>query len=472
MGPAFNEREEEETDYGRLYYATPSRVYEPTSIEELASTLQQLNNEGTPVTIRNTGHSMNGQTLTTGVQVRVGKIKGIRFLEDIQEVEAHSGDSWDEILKAVRFPEWCPPVFPNNPGQTIHMSGTMSVGGMGFYSSSRGGLWNHVTHISLVTMEGRVFECSRSENSDLFRYALAGSGRIGVIAKFRVRVERSKKYVVDGAMVFHSADAFMSSLTRMRDCDELYHLCYQFQLSHQSILDLPGAFPYRIGFGYEAENQEEAHEIADRIRPLLGHTLHFYGSVVSEKPLMVTPSLSPVLSEKHSAVYVYPEEEPEKGELSHLWHDYILPESKFLEFLERARYEIIKRDLARTFLKQPFFGKRMHTDMCGGFLIRKMSNFSFPLTSDLSSGATGYHLSIDHEATRDDIPSILEVIENLGDACYQMGGKKYLYGTHSLTREQVEKQYGRETLDTWKRIKSQTDPKGLMNRGVIPHLDD
>ena len=60
----------------------------------------------------------------------------------------------------------------------------------------------------------------------------------------------------------------------------------------------------------------------------------------------------------------------------------------------------------------------------------------------------------------------------LTNLCYEMGGRRYLYGYHKLTRDQIVKHYGTETIAAWNKIKDTLDPKHLLNIGVIEHLDD
>jgi|TARA_B100001971_G_C18089934_1_gene482964 FAD/FMN-containing dehydrogenase len=59
----------------------------------------------------------------------------------------------------------------------------------------------------------------------------------------------------------------------------------------------------------------------------------------------------------------------------------------------------------------------------------------------------------------------------LTEACYDHGGKPYLYGHSFLTEEQLTTHFGRDTIQEWGQIKRELDPNGLLNMGVIPNLD-
>ena len=71
----------------------------------------------------------------------------------------------------------------------------------------------------------------------------------------------------------------------------------------------------------------------------------------------------------------------------------------------------------------------------------------------------------------DRIDKALCVSKEITDMTYEMGGKRYLYCIHDLTKEQVEQHFGRETIEEWQSIKDRLDPKHLLNIGVIEHLD-
>jgi len=130
------------------------------------------------------------------------KMKKINFDEEKMEVTVDAGVSWDELMNAISLPKYCTKVFPNNPGQKIHVTGNASVGGAGFYSSKHGGLWNTVKRLTLVTMTGEIIECSLDKNKDYFTYALGGFGRIGVIADITLEVVKSKSHVLS-VLVFY-----------------------------------------------------------------------------------------------------------------------------------------------------------------------------------------------------------------------------------------------------------------------------
>ena len=62
-------------------------------------------------------------------------------------------------------------------------------------------------------------------------------------------------------------------------------------------------------------------------------------------------------------------------------------------------------------------------------------------------------------------------IDEMTKLCYELGGKRYLYGRHNLTVEQVVAHYSKEVIFKWNTLKKKLDPNHLLNLDVIEHLD-
>jgi FAD/FMN-containing dehydrogenase len=97
---------------------------------------------------------------------------------------------------------------------------------------------------------------------------------------------------------------------------------------------------------------------------------------------------------------------------------------------------------------------------------------TFPVALDLPQEPTmALGVAIMPSVTRDRLDDAMACADELSHAVYRHGGRRYLYGVHRLTRDEVEAHYGRATIDEWQRIKDRTDPHHLLNIGVIEHLD-
>src|SRR5689334_19738753 len=104
VGKNFSEAQLDQSDFGRMFFNLPHETFRPKSIKELAGILKLHNQKRIPVTIRNAGHSVNGQTLTSGVQISLGGLNKVRFSEKKLQITAEGGASWNEVLKGIGFP--------------------------------------------------------------------------------------------------------------------------------------------------------------------------------------------------------------------------------------------------------------------------------------------------------------------------------------------------------------------------------
>ena len=472
----FNEEQYEQSDFGRVYYNTP-RIHEsPKTIEELAVLLKYYNDKNEPVTIRNTGHSINGQTLTSGVQIGLENLKWVNFDEEKLEVAVGAGTSWDQMLKAINFPNYSPSVFPNNPGQRIHIGGTAAVGGVGFFSSKYGGFWNTAVEITLVTMEGDIHKCSRTKNIDYFLFSLGGFGRIGVIAEIKIKVVKPKPKVLAASLIFESHKHFLSaskialgddaidSVNLLRSYIPIPFMTEKFLKTHE------------ISFLYEISEDFDIGSKIEHIREKYSHIpLIFQKQIVDKNGENITiSSLNPCVFSRRDIVYWYPEDKGET-QLDHqqIWSDYSIPSSSVAEFITESEKIMDKYKLDNELVKIQMSFSKLQVGFYNAYSIKNLSeDLHFPLSLDIKgekiSVLFGSFLSVPRGRVREAI----ELTNELTKLAYELGGKRYLYGYHDLTKEQVEKQFGKDTIEKWQKLKDELDPNHLLNIRVIEHLDD
>ena len=472
MKEEFSPQELNQTDFGKLHFNVPSCHYEPSTIEELATVLKKENEQGNRVTIRNTGHSVNGQTLTSGVQISIGKIKEIKFDKENLQVRVKAGNSWDEMLKAIDFPDYCTPVFPQNPDQQIHVTGTAAVGGIGIYAYGRGGVWNWVREITLVTMEGEILKCSPEVNSDIFYYSLGGFGRLGVIAEVVLAVEKSPKETLILAIVHHNLATAKKNLDQILKCPDLDGVIFQKQLTQVDMLERVGIEPTTIVVMKEIKEGETIETVADALRATCHPEIGVY--VVSDEGRGIEFTLRHRTMPKQDVVYYYPKNHEHQLSIVHPWVDFVLPLDAFEEFANKAGDLIVSYGVAPYLTKESLFHDSLDMDWFGGYVIKNSSppENKFPLAFELQNvGKYSVAFGIQPAVPREMIPSCLEMIQKLDDLAYSLGGKKYLYGVHNLTKDQINKQFGAEVVEKWSRLKKKFDPKNLLNIEAIENLD-
>lgn len=462
-----------QTDFGRIYFNIPTETAEPKTIDELAATLRVCNQRGQKVKIRNTGHSVNGQTLTKEFQISLASLKGAVFDREKLEVVVKAGTSWHEVLRAVEFPKFCLPVFPNNPGQKIHIGGTASVGGIGPYSSKNGGFWNHVKSIKLVTMSGEIIECSKTTNYDLLKYSLGGFGRIGVIAELTVAVVPSRENVVALAFFDPTLEGHFKNLQKALKLNEADGLFTFLQVGDVERLE-----PFKINPSgmFMIKELEDYH---DASKTRWHYATKFLGEVefsVSEKlgnPEDFDLSFGSKYIKKELLVYYFPqnEEDPAYTDLCHPWSDYAFSGQDYVEFLREAKLVIRRYGMEKFLMREHLLNDSAVIDAVGCYAIRNNKETYYPLSLEIEGEEITYALGVMPTVPPAYVKDALDMVTDLTELCYDLGGKRYLYGIHSLSKEQIEKHFGKDIIAKWAELKAKYDSKHLLNIGVIEHLD-
>lgn len=455
-----------QTDFGRIYFKKPRLTQNPKTVQELAWILKTHNQAGRRVAIRNTGHSVNGQTLTDGVQVNIGGIKGIGVDRRKGEVEVGAGTTWHEMLEAIGFPEFCPPVFPNNPGQKIKIGGTVAVGGVGPYSIRNGGLWNHILGLTVVTMTGEIIECSPTENSEIFYYSLGGFGRIGVAARIKMKIEKSVDRVATLAMVYHNEHDYLDDLNLASYDPMVSGMIAQEQIRHR------WWSPFNIFKGIlVAIELQDGERPADKLSALKQkYNPDFILGIKKGRGYNVDAALGPEEMKKRDIVYFYPENYHDDN-MAHPWSDYLITRDKYPDFIKAVKKELVSSGLSKYILRESIWNGLTHLDALPTYAVKNLKG-DFPLAFDVARDDDFYFgVGVMPAVPPSMIPKAKEATKKLTELVYEMGGKRYLYGVHDLTEDQVEKQFGRETIENWNRLKDELDPKHLLNIGVIERLD-
>lgn len=473
----FSSHEFDQTDFGRIYFNLPKVSEHPKTALELARILKNYNNKNTPVTIRNTGHSVNGQTLTDGVQINIGGIDHVSFNKEKMEVSAGAGASWDKVLKTIGFPKYCPPVFLNNPGQQIHIGGTAAVGGAGPYSASAGGFWNWVKRIKLVTMAGEIIECSPKKNSDYFKFSLGGYGRIGVIAELTVAVEKSSRHSVIGLLMYHDKKTYYKDLSKAMSDSKVKGMLGQDQLARHPIMNKFGVPCNMLFLMMEADTLKEAKAKIRHMHKAYCQDLVFIVKETPEDAISnVDLGFKTRLLPKADLVYHYPKSSKlNQLDLYHPWSDYVVGFENYPAFMEEAAKIIHKYDMKKNFIHDSFFYHLIDLDLLltyTGKCLTKDSKANFPLSLEIPRAKEFFcAVGVMPTVSSGDVAKALAMIGELTDLVYSLGGKRYLYGIHNLTKKQVEQQFGLDVINKWQEIKNKLDPKHLLNIGVIEHLD-
>ena len=449
----------EQTDFGNIYFKTPKEVYFPKSVDELKIIVAKLYRENKNFTIRNTGHSVNGQTLTSEYQINLSYLKNIEFNKEKLEVKVLAGDTWDDIFKKINFPKYSLAVFPNNPGQKIQIGGTLSVGGIGPFSFKYGGLWDQVIKIKLITPKGEEIECDYEKNTDYFKYAVAGFGKIGIITEITLKVIPSQTKISILEVLNFSDKGYFENIEKI--------------LFDTRIVGISGISKGGSWFGVNPNALMlifESNKMEEEIENVKNKLYSGYKIILKEHDQEYFDfNFNYTEINKKQIFDYYPIDLKRNHILGiHPWSDYIFNFENYQKFLPILREVIKNYDLEKYILTQSFLNGKISINMMPTYIGKYQGN-NFPLAPEVEKieGKYSFGIGLMPTIPKSEIKKTLNAIHDLTKITYQLKGKRYLYGIHKLSDQELEYQFGGETLNKWFEIKKELDPKNLLNRGVI-----
>jgi len=204
------------TDFGGLGYTKPALVVKAVDEHDLLATLEFARTMAIPVTVRGSGCSCNGQSLSNGgiLICYAGKQGPISITDDKSAVEVLASQRWQNVDSALRKQQRRIPVLADNLSLTV--GGILSVGGYGIDSLVHGPLVSQVRRLKLIRPNGEVLWCSEQQNTDLYRYSLAGLGQLGIITRAEVNTVRRSRFPVHFSRRHKNLRELVQSLEGLR----------------------------------------------------------------------------------------------------------------------------------------------------------------------------------------------------------------------------------------------------------------
>ncbi|SNS86805.1 L-gulonolactone oxidase [Rhodococcoides kyotonense] len=172
----------------------------PGTVDELRRTVLRAAETGLRVKCVGAGHSFTSIAVTDGIHVNLDRMTGIESVAPLPD-----GGASVTVLAGTRLRELSPLLWDlglamTNLGDIDEQSiaGAISTGTHGT-GARFGGISTQVTALELVTADGRVVECSRETDPELFDAARVGLGALGIITTVTLRCEP--------AFVLHAVEA-------------------------------------------------------------------------------------------------------------------------------------------------------------------------------------------------------------------------------------------------------------------------
>jgi len=175
------------------------RIERPQSLAALQAVVKRAANEGVSISIAGGRHAMGGQQFgTDAVLTDTTAMKRVlSFDADRGLIEVEAGMEWPELIRWLvetqrgGMRQWG--IIQKQTGaDRLSIGGALSANVHGRGLRLRPFVAD-VESFVLVDANGRLRECNRRENAELFRLAIGGYGLFGVIASVKLRLAPRRK---------------------------------------------------------------------------------------------------------------------------------------------------------------------------------------------------------------------------------------------------------------------------------------
>jgi cytokinin dehydrogenase len=212
-------------DFGHVVHHTPIAVLKPGSVEDIVRAVRFCLEHRIQVAARGQGHSTGGQC-----QVQGGLVIDSSTLNAIEQIgsdyiQVQAGLRWIDLIAKTIPMGLTPPLLTGFTGLSV--GGTLSMGGIGAKSFLVGAQVDNVIELEVVTGEGLLVTCSKTQLPLLYNAVLGGVGQYGIIVRAKLPLvsvaSQARSYVInytDGPTFF----ADMNTLTQASRIDAIYAL--------------------------------------------------------------------------------------------------------------------------------------------------------------------------------------------------------------------------------------------------------
>jgi FAD/FMN-containing dehydrogenase len=190
-------------------------------IAALRDELKAAGAAGRPVVVGAARHSMGGQSLARdglAISFDCGRIEP-DTAAGTYRVDA--GARWWDVIRALDPLGYGPTVMQSNAD--FGVGSTFSVNSHG-WPAPHGPFGSTVRSIRIMTADGEVLECSRTQNPELFSLAMGGYGLFGVVID--LEVEMTKNVLLARQLDVFPAEEFGTRFLRAIDDDKTIVMAY------------------------------------------------------------------------------------------------------------------------------------------------------------------------------------------------------------------------------------------------------
>ena len=171
-----------------------SNVYSPESNDEIIDIM--LKSKISNFITRGLGRSYGDSSLADNIISLKNYKKNLNF-DDIEGIiECSSNYSLDELIKVIVGKGWFFNVTPGSKFVTVGGAIASDVHGKNHHVD--GSFADYVLSLKIITAEGKIYNCSKKENLQLFEATCGGMGLTGIIVSAKIRLLKiNRKFITD-----------------------------------------------------------------------------------------------------------------------------------------------------------------------------------------------------------------------------------------------------------------------------------
>lgn len=452
--------EEERSSYG-CYQTTLSQTFAPKTEEEVADILAMAHREGRNVTLCGANMSLDSQSLGSDISMTLAAFNQIKVDSKSQTVTAGVGANWGEVVDAVKEHNLYPYVVVSNRRVTV--GGSISANSLSRFSNIHGREGTHVASLRMVTADGRILECSREQNADLFFGIIGGFGTLGVVLDVTHRLQPISVDTCIESQVFKCAsfEGMEEDLVPVDPKEARY-----------MVLSLSKGGVRRMSF----RSRQAEHKKVD---PIWLYKHVDLGRVLAETIAHIWMWLAHAI---WTFGYFFHPRQNKK------YVSEIVPYTFFTDGNVHAREWMKKLKLKFRMIEQTYiipansgklelFTERL-VDMCKERGIKPMLFDAMFLPEDeafvmsSTNGLAGFAVNIAFEGLEgEQLQATKEMFSLLTTLCKEWGGRVHLVKNVFANPQDLRDMYA-DAFQSWKELKRKYDPQNTLGSGFIERIFD
>jgi cytokinin dehydrogenase len=272
-------------DFGHVLRGSPTGIVRPRSVDDVVETVMHARSLGTKLTLRGLGHSAGGQALPNdSIVLELAEMNAVHSLDpERSTIRCEAGATVRQVVAETLGRDLLPPTLTNLLDLTI--GGLLSVGGIGPGAHRHGPVMANVAALDVVTGDGSLRRCSRTESRDLYEAVLGGLGRCGVIVSADLELRTVQQRMRTHYLLYDDPRRWMEDqrvLTRTDGVTAMEGFCSP---SMQGLRGVGGQrrafaewfFPLQVSFEFDGTAPELPREVSPyRVLHVEDDDIRFY----------------------------------------------------------------------------------------------------------------------------------------------------------------------------------------------------